>query len=233
LGRISKKENPAKSGEEEKMRFLARVLSGLVCWLIGRRDVRYRWLAHYLIGTGSRLYVQGQELEEAARACAWYTRAELVQGVQIKTDSYGKLFWLVGTWTAQLVSGPDGEFVRGVDRYDWHPNKPIDLAWKYGEEAEEVIPGFTWWWTRSPLPGWVAEAVRFLWPASREFIDVGSWGETAVSNGFWPFIGGTEFDTVIEFPTSLLHRFRWNEGEEEAPPWNDEFHDDELWDEEF
>ena len=115
----------------------------------------------------------------------------------------------MGTWTAYLVSTPNGEIVRGVDRYDWHPNKPIDFAWQYGEEAEEIIPGFTWWWSASPFPGWAGGIIRMVWPACREFVDVGRYGETAVSNGFWPFLGGTEFDTVIEVSVALLYQHGW------------------------
>jgi len=187
------------------MKILARIVIGLICWMVGRRDVRYRWLAHFLLGSGSRMYVQGPELEEAIKDLTWFSREELTEGVQVRTDSDGNLFWIVGTWTAQLVSTSEGqEVVRGVDRYDWHPNKPLDLAWEYGEDAEEIVPGFTWWWSPTPLPGLVGKILRIVWPACREFIDVGRYGKTAVSNGFWPFLGGTEFDTVIEFSTELI-----------------------------
>lgn len=201
------------------MRHLARLAIGLVCWIVGRRDVRYRWLAHYLIGTGSRMWVTGPELEEAVGARCWelHSRGRLQRGVLIKTDPWGgKLFWLVGGWTAYLVSTPQGEVIRGVDRYDWHANKPVNMAWDYEddveeEEEEEVVPGFTWWWSPTSIPGWIAQVVRVIWPATREYVDIGHTGKMAISNGLWPWLGGTEFDTVIEFPAHWLLEEDWED----------------------
>lgn len=194
------------------MRTLMRVLIGLAFWYIGRKDVRYSWLAHYLIGVGTSRWITDPELlKEASQEITWRYQDggnDPAFGVQVKTSSRGKLYYLVGTWSAQLLTLEDGRTViYGVDRYDWHQSRfvcPACGRWGYDIQDgvcsscdSHAVPG--WWWTPTSIPGRIAVILRHLWPGCREYVDVGRDGFLAVSNGFWPWIGGTEFDTVLEF----------------------------------
>jgi len=172
-------------------------------WVYGRFDIRARWLAHWLLGNGESWTIPEEIVREAIPPfhAQWY--AEMA-GEPVKFS--GTLFWLVGTATYEAEQDDRGITFRGADKYDWHPNRLVCLdcgAWGMdilfdgeehycGECGSSHIEG-EWWWSPTALPGWVAKVVRFIWPEAREFIDVGDTGKTAISNGFWPFLGGTDF----------------------------------------
>jgi len=194
------------------MRTIVRLTIGLICRLVGLRNVRYRWLAHYLIGNGSPLRIP----TKVVQAALWREEAMEYQGEPYKFDSSADLFWLVGTMTFEVVDTPAGCRVVGIDCYDWHPNRfscPRCGAWGYdieggvcqwcGAEAVE-----DWWWTTTPLPGWVASVLRAAWPACRPYVEIGDTGRLAVSNGFWPWIGGREFCSVLDVPLGVLPSWR-------------------------
>lgn len=190
------------------MKTIVRYIIGIVCWLIGHRDIRYKWLSHYLIGNGRSLRVPAEVVDESinqyvATSCA---------GEAYRPDSSRRLFWLVGTFTWSITDAPGGKVMYGVDRYDWHANRfycPNCGAWGYdiedgycqycGAAAEP-----DWWWSPTLIPSIVAKTMRAIWPACRDYIDIGDMGTLAISNGFWPFIGGTEFDTIIIRRIGLL-----------------------------
>ena len=194
------------------MRVIARVAIGTICKVVGQRDIRYRWLAHFLLGSGQDMELPTEVVQESL------TREDAVQfaGEPFKFDSAHRLFWLVGTMTFHLDQVEGGVHVVGVDRYDWHPNRflcPECGAWGY-----DIIDGVCdycgtdatgdWWWSPTSLPGWVAKALRAIWPACRPYVEVGECGRLAVSNGFWPWLGGTEFDSVLDVPLGILPSWR-------------------------
>ena len=187
------------------MKAIVRVLVGLLCRVIGMWDIRYRWLSHYLVGDGSSLIIpNGVVAESLDRETAEYWAGE-----PYKFDSARRLFWLVGTMTWEIVESR----VVGTDRYDWHQNRlfcPVCGGWDI-EDGEcvwcEVRAVRDWWWSPTPFPGIIARVLRAVWPACREYVAVGDNGRLAVSNGFWPFLGGREFDSLVDVPMECLPEY--------------------------
>ena len=179
----------------------------LAVWLYGHYDIRARWLAHYLLGDGSPLHIPEWVVREAFQGYSpWYIAHR--SGRPFKFYSQTTLFWLVGTMTYRTAPGANGGLrVYGVDRYDWHPNRLVCQecgAWGLDVTATEcLVCGSSavhgeWWWSPTAIPGLVARILRLVWPEARDYIAVGDTGHLAISNGFWPFLGGKEFESILD-----------------------------------
>ena len=165
------------------MKTIVRFIIGAILWLIGRKSLPHRWLAHYLVGDGSPMYVP-QDIIVDAEAIT-FAEAMGYRGAPFAPQE--PLYWLVGTFTWNVHEVAGELYLVGVDRYDWHPNG--------GGEWDSAPTGVN--------GRWVKAVVRILSKTPLgEFVE-GDY-ELYISDRLWPRLGGREFDTVVSVPLSAL-----------------------------
>ena len=150
-------------------RWILRLAIGILAGIAGLVSPKTRWLAHYLLGNGRSLRAPQRFILDANIA-HW-------QNGQVISPN-GKLFFLVGHFTAQITYDGESWVIDSVDRYDFHP--PL------GE------------WACTPLyVGLLTPVVKkmlgkYALPCGEEVV--------YVSDELWADLRGTPFDTIIRGP---------------------------------